>query len=272
MQAFLRFLCSFSLLLLCSGILQAESFKGPSCEGHAPIRSLSQEEAAHFLKEFRSLNAQSYAVLLQFTQSLKGKAATQEEAWFYKFQNPQGETQWRLYFPETGKDFLLQESLQVSYNSGTSTEFISLPLEDIFEPLSASNGYSLYDLSLLFLHWPSAYYERSSRVLGRKAHIFVRYPPPNVSGLIGAIRVYLDAHFFALLKADFLDARGEKCLQSLQVLSFQKLSDGSYGAKTLELKNLATHTKTRCTIQAFGWELPPATTLEDLSHPPPFLF
>lgn len=260
------------LCVCCLGTSRGDSLKHSQGEGHAPIRSLSQEEAAHFLKKFRSLNTQSYAVLFQFTQSLKGKAATQEEAWFYKFQNTKGQTQWRLYFPETGKDFLLKDSLQASYNSGTSADFISMPLEDIFKPLIGSKGYSLYDLSLLFLHWPSAYYERSSRILGRKAHVFVLYPPPKVSGLIGAIRVYLDAHFFALLKAEFLDPTGEQCLQSLQVLSFQKLSDGSYGAKTLELKNLATHTKTRCTIQAFGWELPPAATLEDLSLPPPFLF
>ncbi len=268
MQALLRLLCSLICLLLCAlGGLQAESLKSTACEGHVPIRPLSVEEARQFWKELRSLHtSQSHAVLLDFTQKTQEGHLVSSSGWLYSFQDTRGQNAWRLYLPATQEDFLVKASIQASSNKG------SLPLEGLFQPLGPQNDYSLYDLSLLFLQWPSAYYEGSGRILGRKAHVYIVYPPSTVSRHTGPIRVYLDAHFFSLLKAEWLDASGQSCIRSLQVLSFQKLRDGSYFLKTLELKDLLTHAQTRCTFQAFHWDFPPSSTLEDLSHPPPFVF
>lgn len=256
--------------------LKAASFQHPPGEGPVPIRPLSAEAASQFLKELRSLyRTPPYAVLFEFTQRLPDKALAQAEGWFYSFQNTRRQRVWRLYLPASQEDVLVKNSLEVDSLEAyahTGSSPTRLSLEALFQPLGPYNPFSLYDLTLLFLHWPSAYYEGSGRILGRKAHAYLLYPPSTVASYTGPIRVYLDAHFFTLLKAEWLDASGRSCLRSLQVLSFQKLSDGNYFIKALELKDCTAHTQTRCTFQALQWDLPPSAILEDLSRPPPFIF
>lgn len=255
-------------------MLRGDSLNSRHGEGLLPLRRLTEAEATHFLEELRSLHAsQSYALLFQFTQSPQGKTLAEEEAWFYNFHSQKGHPSWRLYFPASRQDYVLEaDRLQYYSSAGAPPTPAVLPIETMFQPLNPHNAYSLYDLSLLFLHWPCAYYEGSSRILGRKAHTYILYPPSTISSYTGPIRVYLDAHFFALLKAECLDPTGQVCLRSLQVLSFQKLANGSYCFKALELRDCTTQTKTRCTIQAYSSAMPDASTLEDLSHPPPFVF
>ncbi|MET3871718.1 outer membrane lipoprotein-sorting protein [Puniceicoccus vermicola] len=108
-------------------------------------------------------------------------------------------------------------------------EVISLPPEDLFQPLFPDLDLTAFDLTAPYLDWPNALYDGSERVADSPAHWF-RFEPPTSwvpvlqeEGIV-AVRVALDARFDAPVRVEYLDSE-DNPVRSLEVRSFKKIDD-----------------------------------------------
>lgn len=212
-----------------------------------PVRQLSVDEAASFWEDVHKAHEQNtYALVFKLKHKGKYENFPEEEGWLYHFTNSQGEHCWRLYFPNTHCQYFLKDTLEAWGYAGEKA--FKLEKASIFEPLSPHNNYSLYDLSLLFMHWPHEKYLESQRFLGRKSHTFSLSPPADMAEHLGPIRVCVDAHFLSLLKAEWLEPNHPSPVRKLNILSFQKTQEGVWFAKCFELSDYSTCSKTELKI------------------------
>lgn len=213
-----------------------------------PVRQLSEAESQSFWQETQAAYTQSnYALVFSIQQSQGTERYPAEEGWLYRFRNADGQSCWRLYFPATGYQYWLKDTLEAWGYQGNKV--FQLDTASLFSPLSPHNAYSLYDLSLLYMHTPVAQYIASKRFLGRKAHTF-RLNIPAAPQQLRALEVCLDAHLLSLLKLEWLNPDDASPLRTLKVLSFQKNQEGVWFAKRLQLLDHQQPSKTELTILA----------------------
>ena len=150
------------------------------------------------------------------------------------------------------------------YSETTHAPARELGLADILDPLVDGLQYSSFDLQMPFIYWDDYVYEGTDRTKGRKAHSFLLYPPDimaNNNLEIGAVRVYLDAKFNALLKADILDPGGNP-IRSFKIISLKKLQNQMI-PRVIDLVDVSTRNKIRFTVVAAAMNLHlPATDFQ----------
>lgn len=121
-----------------------------------------------------------------------------------------------------------------------------LDKQAMLEPMFEGVLYGPYDLVMPFAYWEDFEYEGSGRVKGRPAYTFLMKPPEALlkeMPSLGPVRIVLDGHFNALLKAEWLDAN--KTRQRLfKMLNFKKVAD-QWIVKTIDLVDYKTRDKTR---------------------------
>ncbi len=127
---------------------------------------------------------------------------------------------------------------------------------DLFSPLLEGLQYSPFDLQMPFIYWDNYVYEGANRTKGRKAYRFLFYPPESIAiknPELGAVRVYLDAKFNALLKAEMLDPEGRR-IRAYKIISLKKVQ-GQMIPRVIDLVDIRTRNKTRITVVAAAMNL-----------------
>ena len=166
----------------------------------------------------------------------------------------------RLYFPQCGKKGSMtcfsytgeNPDAYIAYNSDAAEK---VPLEKTTEELIPGMGLTLFDIQMPYLHWKDSVYEGPIRFMGRPAHRFILYPQKDKDyGSIGAVRVYIDEDYRAVLKAEVLDHSGNK-LRSFEVGSLKKIND-MWIVKKLNFVDEATKSKARVMIVAAALNVP----------------
>jgi hypothetical protein len=103
---------------------------------------------------------------------------------------------------------------------------------------------SPFELQMPFIHWTDYIYEGTRKVMGRPAHFFILYPPEGSDfGAVRAVRVAVDAGFYAMLLAEELDGAGE-VLKEFRINGFSKI-DGQWMMKELDIVDRANGDRTR---------------------------
>jgi len=150
-----------------------------------------------------------------------------------------------------------------------------LGLDALFDRL-ADTDLTAFDLQMPFLFWNDFVFEGVARVRGRPAHVFLMYPPSEVTarrpGLAG-VRVYLDTQFNALVQAEQIGAEN-RLLKSITILDLKKV-DEQWIPKSIDVRDEETRNKTRFAVTgaALGLDLLPmlfeSASLGDAVQPPP---
>lgn len=126
-----------------------------------------------------------------------------------------------------------------------------LKKEDFFAPLARGIDYSPFDAVTPFVHWEKIDYFGSGRVVGRPAHLFTCFPPPEIRESqpdIGFVRVAVDSTYNALLRVEVFGKRGV-AERKYSVVGFKKVGD-VWIVKTIDFIDLRSRDKTRLRIQA----------------------
>lgn len=123
-----------------------------------------------------------------------------------------------------------------------------LGLNGLFEPL-AGTDLTAFDLQMSFLFWNDFVFEGLARVRGRPAHVFLLYPPAEVTARrpqLCGVRVYLDTQFKALVQAEQIGAK-DVLLKSITILDLKKVDD-QWIPKSIDVRDDETRNKTRFAI------------------------
>ena len=147
------------------------------------------------------------------------------------------------------------------YSGNPDVPVRELGENDLFSPLLEGLQYSPFDLQMPFIYWDNYVYEGANRTKGRKAYQFLFYPPDSITEKnpeLGAVRVYLDAKFNALLKAELLDPEGRP-IRSYKIIKLKKVQDQMI-PRVIDLVDVRTRNKTRFTVMAaaMNLQLPPS--------------
>lgn len=108
-----------------------------------------------------------------------------------------------------------------------------------------------FDLQLPFVFWENFEWVRSQRVLGRPAYIYDMRPATPIEtsrGKIARVRLYIDADFAALLRAEYFD-ESDAQIRQLKVLSFKEVS-GQWIPKVLDFVETGSREKVRFEVRA----------------------
>ncbi len=135
-----------------------------------------------------------------------------------------------------------------------------LDVTALFDPV-ADTDLTAFDLQMPFLFWPDFFYEGLARILGRPAHQFLFYPPPDIVARrpeMTGVRVYLDTQYGALVQAELIGANGRP-VKTVSLLDVKKIED-QWIVKAFDLRDETSHNKTRFTViaAALNLHLPPA--------------
>ena len=129
-------------------------------------------------------------------------------------------------------------------------------------PWKEGVNHTPFDLLMPFLQWPFEY-EKSGRVCGRQAHLFLFSIPPNQEdypSTYRAIRLAIDDAYNAPLRIEHMDG-GILPARVFSLQSFKKLDD-HWVVKAIDAKDRDTKSRTRFELKAYAHDL-------DLS---PYLF
>ena len=122
-------------------------------------------------------------------------------------------------------------------------------------------NHSPFDLLMPFLQWPYQY-EKSGRVCGRPAHLFV-FTPQNESSFsqnaLSSVRLAIDDAYNAPLRIEHQDG-GILPNRTFSLQSFKKVAD-RWVVKTIDSKDRDSGSKTRFELKAVahGLDLPEST-------------
>ena len=110
-----------------------------------------------------------------------------------------------------------------------------------------------------FVNWPFQY-EKSGRVCGRSAHLFLFSPPNHFSAFIDnsrSIRLAIDHAYDAPLRIEYLDG-GILPARVLSLQSFKKI-DQHWVVKAIDAKDRDSGSRTRLELKSYahGLDLPP---------------
>jgi hypothetical protein len=145
----------------------------------------------------------------------------------------------------------------------------------LFDPL-AGTDLTAFDLQMPFLYWNDFVFEGLARVRGRPAHVFLMYPPAEVSARrpeLTGVRVYLDTQFNALVQAEQIGVEN-RSLKSITILDLKKV-DEQWIPKSIDVRDELTRNKTRFAVTgaALGLDLLPtlfeSEFLANAIQPPP---
>ncbi|MGJ3243725.1 MAG: outer membrane lipoprotein-sorting protein [Opitutales bacterium] len=170
-----------------------------------------------------------------------------------------GEIAYRFLI-RSGPDGFIYRLAEPSADDPGDPEPVQLTGPDRFEPLMPGLTYTPFDLQLPFLYWEDLRYRGTDRVIGRPAYRFLAVAPEDSAvgetRPLAGISLAVDADFYALLRADYLDPDGET-LRSLRLLNFKKVQD-QWIVRRLDVKNSETREKTRFNVRAaaMGLNLP----------------
>ena len=106
-------------------------------------------------------------------------------------------------------------------------------------------NHSPFDLLMPFLNWPYQY-EKSGRVCGRPAHLYIFTPPPNspfYKSSFSSIRLAIDDAYHAPLRIEHMDG-GILPSRMFSLQSFKKVED-RWVVKTIDVKERDSKSKTR---------------------------
>jgi len=165
------------------------------------------------------------------------------------------------------------QSLLWSWRPGAAVT--PLGLDALFDRL-ADTDLTAFDLQMPFLFWNDFVFEGVARVRGRPAHVFLMYPPAEVTARrpeLTGVRVYLDTQFNALVQAEQIGAEN-RLLKSITILDLKKV-DEQWIPKSIDVRDEETRNKTRFAVTgaALGLDLLPTlfepTTLGDSVEAPP---
>ena len=123
-----------------------------------------------------------------------------------------------------------------------------LGIDGLFEPLAGTN-LTAFDLQMPFLFWNDFVYEGLAKVGGRPAHVFLMYPPAEVTARrpqLCGVRVYLDTQFNALVKAEQIGAK-DALLKSIEVRDLKRV-DEQWIPKWIDVRDEETRNYTRFAI------------------------
>lgn len=176
------------------------------------------------------------------------------------------------FLVRSGPDGFIYRLSDLQGSASAEPEPVLLTGADRFRPLLEELTYTAFDLQVPFVHWSDIRYRGTDRVIGRPAHRFLAVAPeaietPEQLPLAG-ISMAVDADFYALLRADYLDRSGET-LRSLRLLNFKKVQD-QWIVRRLDIKDAETREKTRFNVRAaaMGLDLPEREfTPEALTEP-----
>ena len=134
---------------------------------------------------------------------------------------------------------------------GRETESHRVLGDELLSPILDGVLYSPFDLQMPFLYWPEYEYQGTERKKGRDALVFRMIPPAPFSAAhpeVGAVRLYIDIKFKALLGATVLDEAGEP-VRSFKIISFKKFHK-EWIPKSVDLIDEKTRDKTRFNVVA----------------------
>ena len=140
-------------------------------------------------------------------------------------------------------------------HQGSTT--VATPVEGsaLHESILPELTFTPFDLQMPFLYWKEFDYEGPDRVRGRPAHHFLFHPPEDFTGdpVIGAVRVTIDAHWNAMLRAQVLDPEGE-VRKTYQVLRVRRV-DEEWVVRSIDLIDEDSRAKTRFEVRAANLQL-----------------
>ena len=128
--------------------------------------------------------------------------------------------------------------------------------------LSWSKGinHTPFDLLMPFINWPFEY-EKSGRVCGRPAHLFVftsPHTPSQFSPSMSGVRLAIDDTYYAPLRIEYMDG-GILPSRTFSLQSFKKIED-HWVVKAIDSKDRDSRSRTRYELKAVahGLDLSPA--------------
>jgi hypothetical protein len=122
-------------------------------------------------------------------------------------------------------------------------------------PWKEGVNHTPFDLLMPFLQWPFEY-EKSGRVCGRPAHLFLFSIPPNQEdypSTYRAIRLAIDDAYNAPLRIEHMDG-GILPARVFSLQSFKKLDD-HWVVKGIDVKDRDTKSRTRFELKAYAHDL-----------------
>jgi hypothetical protein len=125
----------------------------------------------------------------------------------------------------------------------------SLAGEELYQPLLEGIVYTPFDLQMPFVFWNRFIYEGETRRKGRQVFAYLMYPPDDAgeaNGNIGAVRLFLDQKFNALVRAEILDRTGA-LKKTFKIVSFKKVQN-QWIVKSVDLVDEESRNKTRFTV------------------------
>lgn len=132
---------------------------------------------------------------------------------------------------------------------------LNLLPQDWLLPWKEGVNHAPFDLLMPFLQW-SFEYEKSGRVCGRPAHLFLFLPPPDQKDYpdtCQAIRLAIDDTYNAPLRIEHMDG-GILPSRIFSLQSFKKLDD-QWVVKAIDAKDRDTKSRTRFELKAFAHDL-----------------
>ncbi len=124
-------------------------------------------------------------------------------------------------------------------------------MEPVFDGLVVTP----FDLQMTFLFWEQYRYDGAVRVKGRRAHQFTLFPPGE-SPVVTSARVFVDAAFYAPLKAELM-GDSEVPIKTYKIQSFKKIQ-GHWILKAIDVVDERNRNKTRFQVvgAAINLDLP----------------
>lgn len=122
-------------------------------------------------------------------------------------------------------------------------------------PWTDGINHSPFDLLMPFVNWPFEY-QKSGRVSGRRAHLFV-FTPTNkgnpYSSSLDSVRLALDDAYDAPLRIEHMDG-GILPARTFSLQSFKKVND-RWVVKSIDVKDRDSKSRTRFELQAVAHDL-----------------
>ena len=268
-------LCFIVGLVPCRG--QSKTYRPPP--NYVQFGKPDQAEGRRIIEDFRQRGLSS-DIYLQFELRVMPRRGEERmvPARLWTGRNEKGPI-WRLEL--NPNDALGQRRLIVQNGSQSAlwswrpgAEVAQLGPDALFERL-ADTDLTAFDLQWPFLFWNDFVFEGVARVRGRPAHVFLMYPPSEVTARrpeLTGVRVYLDTQFNALVQSEQIGVEN-RLLKSITILDLKKV-DEQWIMKTIDVRDEETRNKTRFSVvgAATSLDLSPVlfdpATLADGVQPP----
>jgi hypothetical protein len=264
-----------------TGSAQSKTYRPPP--NYVQFGKPDQAEGKRIIEDFRQKGL-SGDMYLQFQFRVlprRGEGKT-VEARLWIGRNEKGPI-WRMELnPEDAvaqRRLLVQNGPQSalwSWQPGAIASAVKpLGLDALFERL-ADTDFTAFDLQMPFLYWNDFVFEGVARIRGRPAHVFLMYPPAEISARcpqLTGVRVYLDTQFNALVQAEQIGA-DNAVLKSITILDLKKV-DEQWIPKSIDVRDEQTRNKTRFAVTHVAARMDflpavfePAVLAEPLQPPP----